>query len=390
MNGRVWVGARPTPVQYATVLFVGVIGVMIAGLQPLLLGAMAVAGRIDAHQIGQAATAELLMMGIAGGLAGAFIKPHRLPLIAAIACLALALANFATMGSSGDSFTLLRAAAGIPSGILVWVTICMIARAPMPEQWSGIFLTVQTLAQFLCAILLSTTIVVTWGADGGFAFLAGLSVFGAATAIFLPRSFADLVPDDGDAVSGLPPLRGWFSLASCFLYLAFVVAVWVYSEPLSRQSGHAPEIVGYAISVSLAFQVLGGLAATLLAGRVGWFAVLSGCAVINALILAAFYVLPGEATYLALAALFGFLWLFSLPFLVPMTIDADPSRRAAVLLGGVQLIGGSLGPFIAAELVTDTDARGAIVFGAVCLAGSIAIAAVLRLRRARLVSATRI
>lgn len=388
MNGRVWVGARPTPVQYATVLFVGVIGVMIAGLQPLLLGAMAVAGRIDAHQIGQAATAELLMMGIAGGLAGAFLKPHRLPLIAAIACAALAMANFATMGSSGDSFTLLRAAAGIPSGILVWIAICMIARAPMPEQWSGIFLTVQTLAQFLCAMLLSTTIVSLWGADGGFAFLAALSLSGAATAVFLPRSFADLVPGDGDAVSGLPPLRGWFSLAACFLYLAFVVAVWVYSEPLSRQSGHAPEIVGYAISISLAFQVLGGLAATLLAGRIGWFAALLGCAVINAAILAAFYVLPGEATYLALAALFGFLWLFALPFLVPMTIDADPSRRAAVLLGGVQLIGGSLGPFIAAELVTDTDARGALVFGAVCLAGSIAIAAALRLRRARLVAAT--
>src|SRR5215469_16720075 len=82
--------------------------------------------------------------------------------------------------------------------------------------------------------------------------------------------------------------------------------------------------------------------------------------------------------YLATAGVFGFLWLFVLPFLVPMVIAADPSRRAALLIGGAQLVGGSLGPVIASTVVTDSDVRGALAFGAVAVVISVVIAVALR------------
>lgn len=85
--------------------------------------------------------------------------------------------------------------------------------------------------------------------------------------------------------------------------------------------------------------------------------------------------------------MFGFLWLFSLPFMVPMVIAADPTRRAAVLVGGAELAGGSLGPLLASFVVSDVDVRGALGFGAVSLALTVAIAFGLH-RRERAVPAT--
>ncbi|MDB5497799.1 MAG: putative transporter, partial [Phenylobacterium sp.] len=182
---------------------------------------------------------------------------------------------------------------------------------------------------------------------------------------------------------GLPPARGFVALAACFLYLAFIVGVWVYAEPLSKQAGHLPSVVGTAVSLSLAFQVAGGAAATLLAGRLRWFPTLLVCTVLDLGLLAVFATLPGPTMFLAASAAFGFIWLFLMPFLVPMTIEADPSRRAAVLLGGAQLLGGSLGPLMASLVVTDTDARGALAFGAGCLVAGFALVAGLHLRPAR-------
>jgi MFS family permease len=161
----------------------------------------------------------------------------------------------------------------------------------------------------------------------------------------------------------------------------------VYAEPLSRQAGHAPTVAGVAVSLSLAFQVLGGVVATVLAGRVRWFPALMLCAVIYVGCLLAFAALPSESLYLATSSVFGFLWMFSLPFFVPMVIAADPTRRAALLVGGAELAGGSLGPLFASFVVTDVDVRGSLGFGAFALVVTIAIAFALH-RRERALPAT--
>ena len=60
-----WIGPRPSNLEIFAVMFVGVAGIMIAGLQPLLLGTLSHEGKITANQLGQAATAELLTLGLA-------------------------------------------------------------------------------------------------------------------------------------------------------------------------------------------------------------------------------------------------------------------------------------------------------------------------------------
>ena len=377
-----WIGPPPSVGQIFAIMLVGVTGVMIAGLQPLLLGTLAQEGRLAAAQLGQTATAELLTMGLAAALAGALLPPVRLKIIAITALAALAAIDVFTPQARGDMVTLVRAAAGIPSGVMIWVTISMIARSPTPERWSGAYLTVQTLAQFLLATVLTAFVMPRYGADGGFIALGVFCLVAVAAAFLLPRAFAPLPRTEGGG-GGLPSARGWAALAVSFLYIAFTIGVWVYAEPLSREAGHAPEVAGQAVSLSLAAQVAGGLAATALAGRINWLVALLVCAGVNLALFAGFASLPGPAVFLALCGVFGFVWLFASPFLVPMTIEADPTRRAAVLMGGVQLVGGSFGPLLASFFVTDTDVRGALGFGAVSLVVAIAIVLALHRTRAR-------
>ena len=59
----------------------------------------------------------------------------------------------------------------------------------------------------------------------------------------------------------------------------------------------------------------------------------------------------------------GFFGIFVTPFLVPMTIDADPSRRAAVQSGAAQLLGGAFGPLVASRVVDDAHSRGVLYLG---------------------------
>jgi predicted MFS family arabinose efflux permease len=380
-----WIGIRPTAFQLGVILLVGVCGVMIAGLQPLLLGTLAQEGRITAAQLGHAATAELLLMGLASAYAGARWKAERLRAIGVISSVLLAALNVATIWASGETITLIRALAGVPSGILIWITIAMIARSPTPERWSGIYLTVQTLAQFVLASALTAWVITRSGANGGFVALAVLCVISAVAAFALPTRFAPLVADS--SASNMPNARGFVALAATFLWMAFIVGVWVYAEPLSRQAGHAPTVAGVAVSLSLACQVLGGIVATVLAGRVRWFPALMLCSLLYIACLLAFAALPSESLYLATSSVFGFLWMFSLPLLVPMVIAADPTRRAALLVGGAELAGGSLGPLFASFVVTDADVRGSLVFGAVALAVTVAIVFALH-RRERALPAT--
>ena len=92
-----WIGERPTGLELGVILLVGVCGVMIAGLQPLLLRTLAQEGRITAARLGHAATAELLLMGAASAYAGARWKTEHLRAVGAISALALAALNVSTV-----------------------------------------------------------------------------------------------------------------------------------------------------------------------------------------------------------------------------------------------------------------------------------------------------
>ena len=357
-----WVGPPPTLPQRAATLFVGVAGLMFAGVGPLLLGALEAAHRLSAAQIGLAGTAELLVMGLAAGLTGPLLGAVRLRPLAVGCGLLMALLNYLTVEASGGWLIGLRALNGLPSGALVWLMTGTIVRAPRPERWAGLYLTLQTLAQLAMVAALTAFVLVPLGVNGGFLALALLGLLTALCGLAVPRGYAPLAGDD-DLHAGLLGARGWWALAAGLCMLAFILAVWMYVEPLARQAGLTEQEAGTVIAVSLGAQVLGGAAATALAGRLPWFATLSLSIVTLMGVIAALAWLPGPVPFLAYAVAFGFLWLFSTPFLAALAIDADPTRRAAALGSGAQLLGCSAGPLLASLVVRDGEVRGSLALG---------------------------
>ena len=125
--------------------------------------------------------------------------------------------------------------------------------------------------------------------------------------------------------------RNLVALAAVFCFQAFILAVWIYAEPLSRQAGHPASVASAAFALSLAAQVAGGATATALAGRLSWFWSLLIAVVLAAGALLVMGSLPSAPMFLAAATVVGFVWLFASPYLTPLAIEADPSRRAALL-----------------------------------------------------------
>jgi MFS family permease len=82
--------------------------------------------------------------------------------------------------------------------------------------------------------------------------------------------------------------------------------------------------------------------------------------------------------FIAATTVQGFVGIFITPFLVPMTIDADPSRRAAVQSGAAQLLGGAFGPLVASRVVDDAHARGVLYLGVGLALAGLGIIAALR------------
>ena len=230
------VGPPLTGVQAGAAIAIGVVSLLIAGVLPVLLGGLTDEHRLSASGIGLAATLEALTMGVTAGLAGVFLKPRRLKWLGAAASIALALADFSVIFLHDGGVMAARSAAGVSEGLLLWITIGMIARTETPERWSGVLFTALTATQLAVATVFAAGVLPRFGANGGFICLAGLSLTGVAISVFVPDRYAPL-PHEAEAGGGAPPLRGWLALVATFVFVSAAGAVGIYLVPLAHQAG---------------------------------------------------------------------------------------------------------------------------------------------------------
>jgi hypothetical protein len=361
----------PSLAQISLSLTVGSIALLMLGLQPLLLGGMVEQHRLTDDQLGLAATAELLTLGLTVAALASLLKPARIRAINAGACAALALFNVGSLYSSGAAFAASRALAGIASGFLVWIAVVVITRARAPDRIAGIFLTVQTLAQAALAAVLPLTVMLRWGVNGGFAALAIIAAAGMAASFLLQNSFATL-PKPEESGAGLP-LRGLAGLFSVFLYLAGIVGLWVFVERIGAGAGASDALVGITVACALAAQVTGSSAATLLVGVLPTVPLLALCGLCNIGVLALLASPIGPIPFVVGVVAFGFLWLFAMPFQTRLLIRLDTSRRSAMFLSAAQLLGSAAGPLATSAFATGASLRGAMAADAVLFAGCVVV-----------------
>jgi hypothetical protein len=376
-------GAPFVPSEAAAAIALGLLALLISGLMGLLLATLSEEGRLSASGIGLTAMLEALSTGVVTSAAGILLKPVRLRAIAAVAAIALVAVDLATLRASGAGVLAVRALAGLPEGVLLWISIGFISRTATPERWAAVLFTGMGLTQLAAATGISALVLPRFGANGGYAVVAAAAALALPVAGFLPRALGETT-EGGGHTSGAPPFRGWVALAGTLAMAAALTAVAIYVVPLARQAGLAVGVGRTAISVGLACQMVGGALATLLAGRVRYITVFWVCAAVFVATWAVYAVAAPAWLFVAMTGVSGLAAFVAGPFLVPMTVEADPSRRAAMQSGAVQLLAGAFGPLLASQMVSDHNVRGVLVLGLVLQAVGLAIATTLhRLAPAR-------
>ncbi len=368
----------------ALAITVGSVALLMLGLQPLLLGALLEAGAVTLEGVGLVAMGEIVALGLGVLIGDLRLSVRHLRPITVAAALLAAVLDALTPRMHGDlALGLLRAAAGVAEGLLVWSTTAVIVRSASRERLAGVFFVVQTLAQAVLGLVLAHGVMPLTGWHGGFHTLAGLAVGAALLAAIWGRPLGPLTPTVSQAGVGMRWTRPRIgSLLVVFFQLATLGAFWAYAEPLGIRAGFSTVAVQTLIAAGLGLQVVGGTVGTALVHRLPPVPTLLGCSV--TLGLCALGVAGtshgGPLPFALLCGVFTFTWLFMLPFQMALAFRADGSGQVAALVPAAQLFGSAFGPLVA-SLMLSGDEVAPVPLVAASFAGVALVALVLTQRR---------
>lgn len=358
-------------------LAIGVISGIIPALQGTLLPQLVKEGRLTLAELGQVAMAEAFGTLLAVSIANALFKPERLRVfVIASAVVGIAL-DLATAHLTYLPILGARFAHGLCAGVLLWVWVGFLTRCDNPGRWVAIYVTVQAATLLVLSSWFSTTLLPNGGAVAGFAIVAALyALIGLLTALVPPR-FEPLAHGAGSVMPNGP---GWIGLFAIFTQLAAILAMWVYIKPYGKQVGLDDATTGLAVSIALGSQIVAGLLATMLAGRIRSVPLILVVAAASVGSLVLLILTPTPAAFIVGTTIFAFFWMLGPPFHMPYLIDIDPSRRSAIHMTTAQLLGVAAGPAMASIAVEDGNVTGALFLAAGLYAAGAVIVALMAMR----------
>ena len=337
-------------------LAVGCVALLVLGLQPALLGALIEQRHISLQGVGLVAMGEIFALGIGTILAEKWLPLHRVRTVAVVASVLLIAIDLLTLTAHGDALCMAwRVAAGLVEACLFWIATMIIVRAPQPDRLAGVFLTAQTCVQAAAALVLAKVSIAWLGWGEPFVLLAALCLLPLLVAARLPARL-------GEHTEAIHPSvvswTGFFSLLVPFLHMSAIGALWAYLEPVVNAAGVGISIDVLA-SLVLLMQIVGGSVASVSVRRGKTSRALIVSALAFVVVGIAMYRQPGHGAWVfaVLCAVFGFLWLFQMPFHIRLAFDIDPRGRIAMLVPPAQLVGTGFGPLVTSLTVHGNDVR---------------------------------
>ena len=342
-------------------LAAGSIGLLVLGVEPILLGALTVEGRLSEGGVGPLAMCELTMiaLGSLGGLR--LLRFMQTQAVLAGGSILLVLANLLLVGRSGLPWLAMgRGMAGVGEGTLLALAGSAIATSVNPERLSAFFLAAQTILQLVVAQFMPS---VLWRGSATDGALLILSLSGVASLMMVPWAPRRLRPPPPDPAGGGIPGNGIVLLATAGLYIGGIIATWSYLGVVLGHFGYSSGQRGSLVALCLGSQVIGAFAVARWGEYLADRAVILAAAMIQP-VLVAVLALAGAVAWVpwVFVAGYGFLWLFGQPFYTGMLISVDRRRRAVLYLPVSQLAGSALVPFMASIIVDHFGAIGALWF----------------------------
>jgi hypothetical protein len=275
-----------TRMQVFSAMVVGSLGLLIFGLQPILLGELVNGHRVSLEGTGIVAMAEIIAVAAGVTVGDLWMQTVHVRRIALLAALAAAGLDLATLGMEGDwALTLLRTLEGLAEGVLAWVAISVVVRSDSPERLGGQFVSLQTALQAVVAVTLALVVIPRLGWQGGFATLAAIKLL----PLLLWRQIVVRLSPQAQAAGigwqGSP--RRLLGLAVPLLQFCAAIAIWAYLEPLGQAIGLDSRFVQLLVFAVLLLQVLSAQLAAQVVEHLPDFGVLVAGSVVFALFAAA-------------------------------------------------------------------------------------------------------
>lgn len=351
-------GEIPPRIRTVAVLVAGLGGGMTAAIQPILLGALAREGQITPLLLARLATTEFIAMGIMAAIAGAWLRPTRLRLVAASAACGAILANLMTPHLPLPLMFVARAICGLSGGTMLWLLVGLVARSPAPSRLAAIYILFQTSACFSIAFLLGHLVLPRGGVAGGYGFLATVGGVILIASCLIPRAYPALASGGPEAPWSKAGYVGLLAVMSLF---AANMSAWVFSGPLAGFRGFDRSQTEAAQTIAIGAQIFGGAAALLLAERLTARAVLMIAGCCGLVITGGLFVSTSLAAFTIFYSAMGFCWMAAVPFAVSYLLGLDQSGRAVALVAPAQIVGNAGGPFLASLMLMGSDVRPALL-----------------------------
>jgi MFS family permease len=267
-------------------------------------------------------------------------------------------------------FMFLQAIAALGGGASYSLALTALADRRHPDRAFGLSVAAQVAFQVV-GMLALPSLVEQAGMRGLLAVFILMELAGLALVFWLPPSGKTLPPVvAGTRVSGLPV---WLALAGCFFFFFNVGVVWTYIERMAVLSGFDSQQIGNGLAIGVSLGIPGALLASWCGDRFGRIVPLALGAVGTVI---AVVMLGGDMSFTSFvlaAALYNFVWNFSLAFQYAAVNAVDPGGRGVAAAPAFHGAGGAVGPSVAALFVTAASLQVVNLLAAFAVLSSLAL-----------------
>lgn len=337
---------------------------------PLYVGAAAEHFALSQQQIGFLAAAVATGSAFSSVVMMFLVRrlPWR-PMGLAALLLMLAPMTLSLWVQSVPAFMALQALAALGGGSLYSLALTALADSRHPDRAFGFSVAAQVAFQVL-GMLLLPGLVSRAGIDGVLGVFIAMELMGLLLVRALPDAGKSLSPVMGRAaIVSLPAL---LALAGCFFFFFNIGAVWAYLERMAVLAGFEAQQIGNGLAIGVALGIPGALLASWCGDRFGRVGPLS----IGAFgtVVALGFLGPGMSlpVYVLAAALYNFVWNFSLAFQYAAVNAVDAGGRAVAAAPAFHGAGAAAGPALVAFYVTETSLAAVNIAAGVAVLASLA------------------
>ena len=246
---------------------------------------------------------------------------------------------------AGSAFLLVS----LGGGAVYSLAITTLSDQRQPERLFGFSITLQVAFQVAGMLLLSR-----YSTPGKFDelmwCLAGLAGTGLLFAFHVPASGKETPAFSFNAL--FRQRKALSALCGCLFFFFNVGCIWAYLERIGSAAGFSAQALGNGLALGVSVGMVGALTASWMGARLGRVMPLVIGTIGTVIAVAALVPEASLVIFVLALALYNFAWNYSLAYQYAVVAAADDSGRCIAAAPAFHAAGGTIGPAVAAMLIT--------------------------------------